>query len=392
MKPETLHSLLTGRVLLDEAKRLIDAEDRHLSTAGLLALQDSLELILLALLRERAVDERKNIESKSFDDLLGELRSDGVRIPKIGTLKAMNKERVVCKHYGQLAEPITVRNFLHCVNLAIDAMVNQVIGRGLEEVFVTDLLDDGDAKEFLANAAELAQNKKFLRALIEIRKAIYVEIEHDYSIYGYRSGANDDMGSGLIGFAMKGGLKAPYYTRNQNWIEQHVNNPIEYVQIDYDRLRLDAMEWGVHTEELHNVRRLTPEVFRADPDSEWKVQYNLEYPHNQANQVNFTYCLDRTVAIILRKQLHKRPRRLLDLTRDFDPPPVYIGMEVYKQASRDSEVLHTVNPTRYEYRTYSMVSGFSDGERFYVISGTSKQDNEFLPYEMFRGYLLVREE
>jgi len=71
-------------------------------------LQDALELILLAVLIEKGVDEKKGLENFSFDQLIGELKKEGVRVPKSGTLKALNKQRVIIKHYGQVSEPQTV--------------------------------------------------------------------------------------------------------------------------------------------------------------------------------------------------------------------------------------------------------------------------------------------
>lgn len=392
MKPETLHSLITARVLLDESKRLIDSEDRHLCTAGLISLQDSLELIVLALLRERGVDNKKNIEAKGFDELLGELRSDGVSVPKIGTLKAMNKERVVCKHFGQLAEPVTVRNYLGSVIIAVDRMTNEVIGQNLNDVYITDLLDNGEGKEYLANASVKIGQGDYLDALIEIRKAIYVEIEHDYSVFSYRPGGDRTHRYGLLGLGA-GGRKAPFFTKNKEWVEKNVKDPLDYVQIDYERIRIDAMEWGVHTEELNNVIRLTPDVFRADPKAEWKIRYDLEFPHNHANQANCSYCLDRTLAILLKKHLHSRVRRTPERRREFEPPPIYIGQNVHSSATTKSEIVHTVNDEEFEYFIHGVVSGFEDGEMFYKVSGSlPPADDEFVGQGWFSGYLLVQDE
>jgi hypothetical protein len=77
MKSSTLHSLITARTLHDEARRLIAAGDRHMSSAGLILLQDALEIVFLAMLVEQDVDEQKALESKSFDELIGEWRIQG---------------------------------------------------------------------------------------------------------------------------------------------------------------------------------------------------------------------------------------------------------------------------------------------------------------------------
>jgi hypothetical protein len=73
MKSSTVHSLLTARTLYDEAIRLIDSGDRHMCSAGLVMLQDALEIVFLAMLTEKDVDEQKALESKTFDELLASL-------------------------------------------------------------------------------------------------------------------------------------------------------------------------------------------------------------------------------------------------------------------------------------------------------------------------------
>jgi len=382
VKPITIHSLITARILYDEAKGLIDSSDRHMCSAGLLLLQDALEIIFLTLLTERDVDEQKRLESKSFDELIGELRKSGVKVPKSGTLKALNKQRVITKHYAQLAEPVTVRNYADAAEMVIESVVPQVLGKTLHEIFLSDFLEDGESKDFLNNATMLIQGEKYLEALIEIRKAIFVEIENEYAIHRWEDMEQGKTGFGLLAFG-KGGLKAPYWTRNKEWIEKHVKEPIDYVQVDHERLRLDAMEWGLNTAELENLRRLTPDVFRSEKDAEWHIKYNIEFPPNEATNENAKYCLDRAISILLRKQEHARAKRWPQREVPFNPPPVYIGAAVYSKASRENE--------GYEYLVYRKVSGFDSSEQYYYISGSRPNPEKVLGRDRVSGYLLVLE-
>jgi hypothetical protein len=389
MKASTLHSLITARTLHDEAKRLIAVGDRHISSAGLILLQDALEVVFLAMLVEKDIDEQKVLESKSFDELIGELRKIGLPVPKSGTLKALNKQRVITKHYGQLAEPLTVQTYAEAADVAIEALVQAVLGRRYREIFLSDLLSDGEAKTFLSEATILLEQAEFMDALIAVRKSLFVEIENEYCIHKW-SDADINEPLGLLSFS-RGGTKAPYWTRNREWIQKHVSSPFDFIQIDHEKLRMDAVEWAINTAELDNLRRLTPEVFREDKDSQWHIRYDLEFPPNEAHAANARYCLDRAISVLLRKQQHSNARRWPARDQAFDPPPVYLDAAVFSKARQDSEVVHRIND-QFQYRLSTFVSGFNAEERYYTITGYRAVEGEEFGPDWFHGYLLVQDD
>ncbi|MGL6410577.1 hypothetical protein ACSZMR_11165 [Aeromonas veronii] len=111
MKASTLNTLLVSKNIFNKTKTLVNNGDKHSCTAGIILLQDFIELVILAILNELDTHETKNIESKSFDELLGELKKHKIPLIKSGTIKALNKQRVIAKHYGQLTEPASVINY-----------------------------------------------------------------------------------------------------------------------------------------------------------------------------------------------------------------------------------------------------------------------------------------
>jgi hypothetical protein len=358
-------------------------------SAGLVMLQDALEIIFLAMLTEKDIDEQKALESKTFDELIGELRKANVNVPKSGTLKALNKQRVITKHYGQLAEPVTVRSYAEAADVALASILPEVLGKTFRDIFLSDLLDECEAREFLNEAATLIDQEKHLDALISIRKAIFVEIESDYAINKWND-ADSSEPMGLLGFG-RGGLKAPYWTRNKEWIEKNVKDPIDYVQMDHERLRLEGMEWGVNTAELENLRRLTPDVFRPEKGAAWHVQYDMGFPPNEGTKGNARYCLDRAISILLRKQQHIKAKRWAKREVPFDPPTIYLGAPVFERASQDSKVVHHVN-SGYEYMTHRVVTGFNPSEQYYDISGWKPDAQSKFGSGWISGYLLVQAE
>jgi hypothetical protein len=391
MKPSTIHSLITAKAIYFEATPLIEAGNKYSSSAGLILLQDSIELVLLSLLTELGVDKQKSLESKSFDELLCELRIAGITIPKSGTIKALNKQRVIIKHYGQLAEPATVSNYSQAADMLIESIMKQVVGKTLQEIFITDLLPECEAKDLLKTAIKLKEAEKYLDALIDIRKAFFVEYEHEYAIHKWSDvDENDTQGFGL-GLVGRGGFNAPYWTRNKQWIEKNVKTPIDYIQIDHEKMRLHAIEWGVSTSEFENLRRLTPGVFRVSKDSNWQVDYNVEFPPNEAHEQNCNYCLDIAINIIRKKKEHEQLRRWPRKEKPFDPPTIYIGHPVFAKARRDSDVVHTISK-EFSYSIHQVVTGFDTNEEYFYISGNEPPD-EGSKYgkNYFYGYLLKSE-
>jgi hypothetical protein len=394
MRESTIHALVVARTLLEQADPLCSSEDRYLASTGLVVLQDALEAVLYALLLERGVDDEKNLERKSFDELIGEVKAAGVVVPRSGSLKALNKQRVLVKHYAQLAEPAMVRTYYSAAQEAIAAMTQAVLGQTLRDLFIADLLADGEARVLLKAAERAIKEQRYLDALIETRKAIFVEFEEEYSIYGWRD-YDGKKQEGMIGSAIRGGWRAPNWTRNRDWIEKNVKVPTDYVQIDYQNWRLQAMELGIHTVELHNLQRLTPDVFRAGRDQGWSVTHDASFGASNATEANARYCLDRAVSIILKKQQHANARREPAKDARFDPPPIYIGHTLHERPATDSPSVHTVQEG-FTYSIRRIVGGFNPAECFYEVLAESEQQSEKTmlagPAEFARGFLLIRPE
>jgi hypothetical protein len=251
---------------------------------------------------EKGIDENLTIEHLSFDQLIGELRKAGVKVPKSGTLKALNKIRLTVKHYGQLAEPKAVSNFAGASLRAVDAILLQVVDVDLDGVFAAARIEDGEAKQFIAACGVEIQNRRFFEALVEARKALFVEIETDYDVSAYR----DPKYKPSI-FELEG-WKAPYYSRNTEWVSENVREPFDYIQLDHERVRLDLMEWGVRTQDFWNVRRLTPSVFRLNNTKEWifKEDYRVR---QHADERTAKYCADMVLRIISKKKSHQSAAR-----------------------------------------------------------------------------------
>lgn len=303
MKPEVLNALLTARTLLDIARRQCFVRDRHVASAGLVVLQDGVELVLYACLLERGVDQRKSIEKLGFDELIGEIKHLGLALPKSGTLKAMNKQRVLVKHHAQLAEPLAVRNYYEAALFAVNQILVNVIGSTLQHVVIADAVLNPEARVYIEQASQLIEDRHYFEAMISIRKALFLAVEADYDV---RKWADHDAPRNTLRLLL-GGAKAPFFTRNAEWIQKNVVDPVGYVQLDHAQVRADMIELGIDPEEFFNVWRLTPSVYPIG-NGIWAVKKEARI-ETAATEEHARYCLDVVVAILVNQQSRKSIQR-----------------------------------------------------------------------------------
>jgi hypothetical protein len=359
MKDDVLHGLLTARTLFDTARTHCFVRDRHVASAGLIVVQDALELVLYSCLLEIGADEEKAIETLSFDQLLGELRQRGLRVVKSGTLKAMNKQRVLIKHHAQLAEPSAVQQYYQVSVLVADDLLKSVIGKPLQHVVIADAISNPELVDQVNDATAAINEQRYLDAMIATRKALYLAIE---SAYDTRRWAEHDGRSfaSAIGI-LSGKAKAPYYTRNRQWVAQNVSKPTDYIRLDYDLVTTEMLQIGIDPEEFFNVRRLTPDVYRLD--SRWTIAREPEHDP-AATEDNARYCLDVVVSIIRNQESRKdiirpRPSRRMRATLLCDQP-------LLNRAARDASADGTTLLEGAAYDVQALVTGGMDGNEEYV--------------------------
>lgn len=257
MKTETLQVITVARVLLETARNQCVIDDKYVATAGLVVLQDAVELIIYAVLIELGSDPEK----LTFDQAIGQLGKLGYPVPNSGNIKALNKQRVLVKHFGQVADPAAVKRYLDAARSSIDGVLKQALGKSIDEILILDSLRDDEVRDCLVTALRHFDGGNYFDCIIECRKAVFIKIESDYSVEGYK----DPRYEGTLNFLsmfMRGGLKAPSFARSRKWIEENVNTPFDYIVIDNDRLRIDLLEWGIPTQDFWNLWRLTPRVIR----------------------------------------------------------------------------------------------------------------------------------
>ena len=352
-------------------------EDKHTASSGLIVLQDALEHIFLSCLIELGVDEKKSIENFSFDQLIGELKAEGIEVVKSGTLKALNKQRVIIKHYGQVSDPSTVANYYQVAQYAVNEILKQVIGKTLQEISLHELIQNNEVKGYLSEAATALEHGNYFQTIFNVRKAVFIEILSDYCIHDWRnSDRNEPLG--LLSLVDRGGIYAPGFTRNKQWISENVTNPFDYIQLDHNQIRQDLLEWGVSTQDFWNVLRLTPEVMRLTTDGKWLLKGEVKHIRQAATEENARYCLDRAVTFLSKKEaheslsrwLHYSPNHALNIRMKQSEP-------LFRKASKESEWVAELTENLI-YQARAIVPGLDGNGRFIKITHFQEQAPKYL--------------
>ncbi|CAE6692418.1 hypothetical protein [Paraburkholderia nemoris] len=299
MKPEAFHSLLTAKSLFTNAERSCQSSNTHTTSAGVVMLQDAVELFFLACALERSPDtEDLKLEKLTFDQLMAKLRELNVRVAKSGTMSAMNRTRVVVKHYGQACAPAAAATYLQAARTAIDVAVQDVFGLPLNGIFMTALVTECRGKWYLDEAVRLFEAGDYMNCLSRTRQALFVEFEEDYFVgdwavvpdvewqrYSYR------------------GQKAPAYARDPSWVKGRTD-PTQMTVLDMERLRFDMLEIGASVQDFLNVRNKTPELLEMSRGGQWLIGLNDFAVPFQATKEAAEYCIDQTVMLVIKKQVH----------------------------------------------------------------------------------------
>ncbi|WP_189424005.1 hypothetical protein [Devosia pacifica] len=312
----------------------------------------------MAVLIELGIDEKVSIEKHSFDQLIGELRQAGIKVPSSGTLKAMNRQRVIIKHYGQPSEDLSAFQYFQSCSRSVDSILKDVFGKTLQEINQSEYLREGPARNHVEKALEYLNSSNLWDCICEIRKAIFIEIEVDYDVKKFA----DPKSKRAFGLVSRG-WKAPYFARSSSWISENVRNVFEYVQIDYSEVNSSLLQWSVNTEDFWNLRRLTPHVYQDEDTKAWCIERSAQKINYALNRENVNYCVDTGINILVRKQRHQQVSRYTGNNSKFR---VLINSEkvaVRQKADLLSDIIGYVYKNR-EYDVAEVVPGFDGDKEF----------------------------
>lgn len=378
MDSSILDSLLVAKRLMMLANQQCLLGDRYACTASTLILHDALELVLLACLAEKKVIVTDK-EIAHIEKLTALAEKNIGSVPNWTRLMGMNRSRGGSKHFGNTVDKHSTKNFLNAGQEAIEFLLFTTFGKHYHEIFSAELVKHTETKDLLVSASTTLETDPLesLQCLSDIRKAIFINFEEDFSVEEWKD--NDDRkNNSLQRLAFK--YKAPYFTRCQEWINKNVKDVFDYIQIDYSNLRNELIEYGIPVADFFNLLRLTPKTFRHKGKNTWKIEEDLAFV--KTGRETLEYCLSVAVDAILMKQsyqaLHKSqpdPARIKIVTTS--------NTTIYTKACTKSEKIREIQKDE-KFEISSITPGLHDDSLFVKVSEFRRHPKA----EFLEGYIL----
>lgn len=268
------------------------------------------------------------------------------------------------KHYGiqpardeceRLA--VSIREFFDEVSLSILGVVFSTLS-------AIDLLEERESKTALLEAKAALEAGDYPSS-IACRKALYMEIEWMYDIAKFKDGKQ----LGLFG----GHSYAPYHVCNKEYIEEHVNEPTDFIVLDHSKVDRDLLTDGVDPKAYWNLWRLTPEVYR-NADKQWVVKNEFDKLDLKLLEDKIEYIFSTTVDVVL--GLHEARKAVK--TTGHGSYYVELGREgvpVFEKADKTSKIVSTTPPGLIRIDTNYRVLGMKgEAEYWHIVHSDKDHD------------------
>jgi len=335
MRKSIITKILLSRRLYQISLENINSDNELSLSIGVILLQDSVEIFLLAVAEHLDADVGNNTNFNKYFDIINK-KLHPKKLPFRFRLNSLNKLRVNAKHYGLSPSKSETTGLIETIKEFFEEVSLQVFKKEFVAISLIDLINDGESKKYLTAAENDFSNGEYANVLINCRKAIYVEIETYYDISSYRD-ESERKGYGL----MLMGYKAPFFARNKKYIDENVKEPTDYIVYDHEKLDMDLLRSGMSRSDYWNVWRLTPSLYRKDKESDWVVKEDFRKLDEEGIKDRAEYVLDSTINLILTKHL--------DLKRSKTPDyrNYYVNLKnelapIYEKADKKSKIIDTV--------------------------------------------------
>lgn len=360
MQQSTINKILLARRLHQLAsENLLSSNDLSLAI-GVNLLQDSVEAFLLAASEYLNAGIRDKTTFPEYFDLINN-KIAPKELPFRPRLNALNKLRINSKHYGLVPAKSETDGLSLIVSEFFQEVCKEVFKKDFSSITLIDLINDGEAKDFLKEAEEAFNNNGFEKCLIDCRKSFFVRFESDYDIKPLSKETLHALAMTILGF------KAPYYARDKKYIEENVKEPTDYIVFDHNTLEMDLMKKGIGSTSFWNVWRLTPAVYRHGSQGDWIIKHELNKLEEEGIKERAEYVLDTTINILVIADNKLKKSKTLTHNKYFIDLK-HEKVPVYEKADRASKVVQHTPENLLKIYVDSSVTSLDGANIFWEVS------------------------
>lgn len=371
-----LQSLAEENMIVDNVTKL---------SSGVILLQDSVEIFLLALAEHLQIPLPQETNFYGYFKEINKglsKKSSAEQLPLSNQLSKLNRIRVDIKHHGIQPALEECKHFIISVRDFYEEVSLKHFGKPYGSISLIDLLDEGKSKDFLTESVKLYENGEYKDCLINCRKAIYVEIERDYSIERRELAPSLSDSPLAIEFSYYG-HKSPSYARYTDYAEKYVQDPSDYIVFDRDSINIELMRYGIEYNDFWNVLRLTPKVFYSENNNRWIVKHQFDKLQLDEDVLknNAEFSLRKTIEIILIIHRNKQSIKTIERDKFFYIDLKSPEVQVFEKADKGSRAV-AVTPAglrRIDCDFY--IEGLDKNDTYYhVMHSDDKQKVYFMGY------------
>ena len=361
---------MTNNISQTTIKRLTLATDnasRHQEVAlfaSVTTLHDAIEIFLLAAAEHLNAKIGRRTEFEQYLDKIDEKLTPH-ELPNRPRLLQFNKMRTSAKHDGIRPDKEEVLSFLAMALDFFEATTKLIFEVNFWTISLIDFIDDDEKKTILEKAREYFENGRYLNCLVECRKAFFLTFEINYDIQKFKE--DDTNGDPLLS-ALKGwSNKSPYFTRNKDYINQNVREPLDYIQLDHNRVDSDLVKEGIDPTIFWNIWRLTPPVYRHKPSEPWAIKFESAKNDDEGLQERAAYVLESVISILVRIESRQRSLKWAHSDNKWIINLKSGPINLYKRADKNGDIEMVIPENIRELSVGHWTTGlYNDGDYWHV--------------------------
>jgi hypothetical protein len=163
-----LKNLLLSKRMFLEGTNNADRPNSFSSGLAISLFQDSVEILVWALIKERNIQVK---EGAGFVSNIEAIQKQDIKLNHIAKLYELNKARIGFKHYGNLPDQGEAGKFQLYVEEFLRDSCKQHFGINFDELSLADLISDPEISSLLKESEKLCLDDKFQESIEQAAKA-----------------------------------------------------------------------------------------------------------------------------------------------------------------------------------------------------------------------------